>query len=852
MSPHSLEVSASALVEHNPWSVLLSLQVAGQSIFEVDAFAVKVAQAIADERKAASKAPILRTAEMVEMMRPRLQAECKAMLADAPDRLRLILEDLAAPGRLLRVIEDLAATGDLIMVRGTVVLDAVHWCSQLLAAFINDLSQADRTFDAACKSDSQILEACVCVDICIDMADVTIIKQLLVKTLEVCFEDVSGHICFPCLLPSPPANDVATSTANLIGCGRRFVCVGSMLEFIPPSIFNTVAVRARTLHTLAEVFCSRVVLKLESQGMVVRLEQRGTRCIELAVLADAGKVAIVAVLNDEAWRWIELIRDVLRDKAPGLAVVERSPCYECIARCKAEPSEHDTPGEHRAVSPSAAPIHCRQCRNVLELDRLSCLPRSPAESWHRDHLARHHAHNRGAASTVARRHLGAESSAVLPANCRWKAFISHHQAACGGFVKALRLLLEAELQRRGVPLWQMWTDMTETADEAGMRNGIELSECFIMFITTKMLERHSCQMEIRWALELRKQVLVVYHTDPREGHGNPDFGFYINLIKRAFPCEDDHQWLLKGVAVPYDQRGGYDTVMVSDILKQMPRAQVEPVVEIVPVDPSVRHLGEDGEDVPEDQCKWAAFVSHHQVACSHQVLWLGLIIESRLKEQGKRLTRVWIDKNERATIHGMQEGVRLSRHFILFLTKEVLSRKFCLEEISNALKYRKNVILVYQTDERYGGVPGPFFDFYGKELKKCFPNEEDWKWLMKNSYVQFYDRAEHVDVMLHSRRCENGILDQMQLEQAFVAPLATPPVPVQPATKRKREDCAIEALFEEWRLSAYTQMFVAEGYTFERDLLEASKKDLKALMTNMKPADSKRLRRNLDEMAAER
>ena len=25
------------------------------------------------------------------------------------------------------------------------------------------------------------------------------------------------------------------------------------------------------------------------------------------------------------------------------------------------------------------------------------------------------------------------------------------------------------------------------------------------------------------------------HTDPREGHGNPDFGFYINQIKRAFP-----------------------------------------------------------------------------------------------------------------------------------------------------------------------------------------------------------------------------------------------------------------------------------------------------------------------------
>ena len=115
--------------------MLLSLQVAGQSMFEVDVFALNVAQAIADERKAAKKAPIVSTPQMVEMMRPRLQAECEARLADAPDRLRLILEDLAAPGRLLRVIEDLAATGDLIMIRGTLVLDAVRWCSQLLAAF---------------------------------------------------------------------------------------------------------------------------------------------------------------------------------------------------------------------------------------------------------------------------------------------------------------------------------------------------------------------------------------------------------------------------------------------------------------------------------------------------------------------------------------------------------------------------------------------------------------------------------------------------------------------------------------------------------------------------------------------
>ncbi len=59
-------------------------------------FALNVAQAIADERKAAKKAPIVSTPQMLEMMRPRLQAECEARLADAPDRLRLRQEGCCA------------------------------------------------------------------------------------------------------------------------------------------------------------------------------------------------------------------------------------------------------------------------------------------------------------------------------------------------------------------------------------------------------------------------------------------------------------------------------------------------------------------------------------------------------------------------------------------------------------------------------------------------------------------------------------------------------------------------------------------------------------------------------------
>ncbi len=179
-----------------------------------------------------------------------------------------------------------------------------------------------------------------------------------------------------------------------------------------------------------------------------------------------------------------------------------------------------------------------------------------------------------------------------------------------------------------------------------------------------------------------------------------------------------------------------------------------------------KHLGEPADAVRDEDLKWAAFISHHQADASFQVLWLGERIEKELKEQGKPLTKSWVDKKQKATVEGMHEGVRLSQDFILFLSKEVLTRPFCLNEIRMALKYRKNVILVFQTDARNGGVPGPFTGYYGPELEKAFPNADDYKWLMRNSYVQFQDRGSLVDVMLSDPQCRNGILDQMSQDRA--------------------------------------------------------------------------------------
>jgi hypothetical protein len=180
-----------------------------------------------------------------------------------------------------------------------------------------------------------------------------------------------------------------------------------------------------------------------------------------------------------------------------------------------------------------------------------------------------------------------------------------------------------------------------------------------------------------------------------------------------------------------------------------------------------RNLGKLADAVPKEKCQWAGFISHHQAAASRTVQLLKEWIEKDLKERRCPLWKVWVDKQERATPDGMNEGVRLSRNFILFLTKDVLTREWCLNEIRNALKHRKNVVLVYETNENCGGVSGTFATFYGPELKKAFPHSDDYDWLVnRNSYVAFQDRGQHVDVMLCDAKCKNGILDQMELEEA--------------------------------------------------------------------------------------
>jgi hypothetical protein len=74
--------------------------------------------------------------------------------------------------------------------------------------------------------------------------------------------------------------------------------------------------------------------------------------------------------------------------------------------------------------------------------------------------------------------------------------------------------------------------------------------------------------------------------------------------------------------------------------------------------------------------------------------------------------------------------------------------------------------------------------------------------------------------------------------------------------RRKRaihcSEATVEKLFDEWKLSDYTQQFEDEGYALVSDLLHASKQDLDRLTSHMKPAETSRLERTLEAWRREK
>ena len=120
--------------------------------------------------------------------------------------------------------------------------------------------------------------------------------------------------------------------------------------------------------------------------------------------------------------------------------------------------------------------------------------------------------------------------------------------------------------------------------------------------------------------------------------------------------------------------------------------------------------------VPTFEIKYHAFVSHAQMESSGEAAAL----DFTLRRIG---VYSWRDMSQsEITAEGMKKGVESSDTFILLLTESTLSRWFCLLEIGWALRSKKNIIIVVETNPRFAS-----WDF-----ERWTRNET-----IKNTYVVF-------------------------------------------------------------------------------------------------------------------
>jgi hypothetical protein len=92
------------------------------------------------------------------------------------------------------------------------------------------------------------------------------------------------------------------------------------------------------------------------------------------------------------------------------------------------------------------------------------------------------------------------------------------------------------------------------------------------------------------------------------------------------------------------------------------------------------------------------FLSHHQKDAQGNCTTLYYILE----EVG---FKVWLDMKARdLPTKGMMRGVADSATFLLFLTKDLFTRPYCLSEIREAVRLNKRIVVIYEERPDFGGL----------------------------------------------------------------------------------------------------------------------------------------------------
>jgi len=97
----------------------------------------------------------------------------------------------------------------------------------------------------------------------------------------------------------------------------------------------------------------------------------------------------------------------------------------------------------------------------------------------------------------------------------WHFFISHYQTTGGNQASNIC----NELEMRGLKVW--YDQNADTIDEAAMKEGVQRSTVFVLFLSHKVFTRKFCQMEILEAKKAKKPVLLIREEDDRFGKFDP-------------------------------------------------------------------------------------------------------------------------------------------------------------------------------------------------------------------------------------------------------------------------------------------------------------------------------------------
>eukprot|EP00930_Biecheleria_cincta_P058612 TRINITY_DN4441_c0_g1_i2.p1 TRINITY_DN4441_c0_g1~~TRINITY_DN4441_c0_g1_i2.p1 ORF type:complete len:607 (-),score=85.86 TRINITY_DN4441_c0_g1_i2:40-1860(-) len=138
---------------------------------------------------------------------------------------------------------------------------------------------------------------------------------------------------------------------------------------------------------------------------------------------------------------------------------------------------------------------------------------------------------------------------------KYDLFLSHKQSEAQDAVATLSFNLKQA--RSDI---RFWLDLEQDPTEQGMYKGVRDSKCFLFYCTENIVFSKYCLLELGWAVELDKPIILVAETDPR--HGATDIG----RLRDRMPSELKHVFD-ENVAIPFYRDPAHRAVSIQQILE---------------------------------------------------------------------------------------------------------------------------------------------------------------------------------------------------------------------------------------------------------------------------------------------